>query len=98
MSSISKLRKSRYRWSRKAIERGEQLRYQRKENARIKKERDKYKTQAHEAKKQLEKERKKSTPVQNKEELVYVSPMLFLVARISFRAVPKVLAVLANHL
>ncbi|MDM8516136.1 hypothetical protein QUF76_08050 [Desulfobacterales bacterium HSG16] len=29
---------------------------------------------------------------------MYVSLMLFLVARISFRAVPKVLAVLANHL
>lgn len=59
MSSNSKLRKSRYRWSRKAIERGEQLRYERKEKARIKKERDKYKAQAHEANKQLEKERKK---------------------------------------
>ncbi len=59
MSSISKVRKSRYQWSQKAIERGEQLRYQRKENARIKKERDKYKAQAHEAGKQLEEERKK---------------------------------------
>ncbi len=43
MSSKSKLRKSRDKWTQKAVERGERLRDQGRENARIKKERKMYK-------------------------------------------------------
>ena len=99
MSIKSKLKKSRKNWKEKAIIRGKNLLYQRKENHRIKKERDRYKKQAREAKKQLEKERLKKAPaVCNKEELVYIALSLFLVARIGFRAVSRVIAVLADYL
>jgi len=99
MSSKYKLRKSRDKWTQKAVERGEQLRYQRRENVRIKKERDMYKARERELKKQLEKERQKNNlPVPDKKELVYVSLVLFLVARISFCAVSKVLGVLSSYL
>ncbi|MBW1940742.1 MAG: hypothetical protein JRI32_08750 [Deltaproteobacteria bacterium] len=99
MSSKSKLKKSRKTWKGKAITRGQGERYQRKENLRIKKERDRYKQEAREAKKQLEKELlRNATPVCNKENLVYVSLKLFLVANIGFRAVSRVLGVLADYL
>ena len=88
MSSKSKLRKSRQDWKGKAITRGQNERYQRKENVRLKKERDRYKKEAIEAKKQLEKEvRRNAMPVCNKGDIVYISLNLFLVARIGFRAV-----------
>jgi hypothetical protein len=99
VSIKSKLKKSRKNWKEKAIIRGKNLLYQRKENLRIKKERDRYKKEAREAKKQLEKERLKKTPaVCNKEELVYISLSLFLVARIGFRAISRVIAVLSDYL
>jgi len=99
VSIKSKLKKSRNNWKEKAIIRGKDLRYQRKENHRIKKARDQYKKQALEAKKQLEKERlKKAHTVCDKEELVYISLSLFLVARIGFRAVSRVIGVLADYL
>jgi hypothetical protein len=99
VSIKSKLKKSRNNWKEKAIIRGKDLRYQRKENHRIKKARDQYKKQALEAKKQLEKERlKKAHAVCDKEELVYISLSLFLVARIGFRAVSRVIGVLADYL
>lgn len=99
MSIKSKLKKSRENWKEKAVIRGKNLRYQRKENHRIKRERDRYKKQAVEAKRQLEKElRKKASPVCNKEELIYISLSLFFVARISFRAVCRVIAVLSDYL
>lgn len=99
MSSKYKLQKSRDKWTIKAVERGEQLRYQRRENARIKKERDMYKARERELKKQLEKEcQKNNLPVPDKKELVHISLVLFLVARISFCAVSKVLGVLSSYL
>lgn len=98
MSIKSKYKTSRDNWKEKAILRGENLRYQRKENARIKKERDRYKKEAKEAR-ELKKERCKNAPVDcNKEKLVYLALSLFLVARIGFRAVSRVLAVLSDHL
>jgi hypothetical protein len=96
---MSKLRKSRKEWKKKAMTRGQSERYQRKENVRIKKERDRYKAEAREAKKGLEKRLRKNTnPVCNKKDLVYISLTLFLVARIGFRAVSRVLGVLADYL
>ena len=99
MSTKSKLRLSRGNWKQKAIQRGSTARYQRKENFRIKKERDKYKKKAKEAKIRLEKElRKNSQHVRNKVDIVYIALQLFLVARIGFRAVSRVLKVLGSYL
>jgi len=99
VSIKSKLKKSRDNWKGTAVTRGNNLRYLRKENRRIKQERDRYKKEAREAKKQLEKEvRRKTSPVFSKVELVYIVLSLFLDARISFRAIPRVLAVLKNYL
>ena len=100
MSTKSKYKKSRDNWKEKAIERGKNVRYQRKENIRIKKERDRYKDEFRKLKKQLEKERQINTAPQihNKEELVYISLLLFFAARISFRAVSRVLGILAGYL
>lgn len=99
MSKNSKLRKSRNKWKDTAVTRGDILRYLRKENRRIKQERNRYKKEARKAKKRLEKEvRKKTSPVCNKPELVYIVLSLFLDARISFRAIPRVLSVLKDYL
>jgi hypothetical protein len=99
MSSKSRLRQSRRQWKRKAITRGNSERYQRKEILRIKKEREHYKKQAREAKNQLVKERQKKPlrPVQHKADLVFIALQLFVVARIGFRAVSRVLDVLGKH-
>jgi hypothetical protein len=99
VSIKSKFKKSRENWKQKAITRGKDLLYQRKENHRIKKERDRYKKQARQAYRQLEKERLKKAPaVCDKEKLLYISLSLFLDARIGFRAVSRVIAVLADYL
>ncbi|MCP4052703.1 MAG: hypothetical protein GY739_06515, partial [Mesoflavibacter sp.] len=99
MKPIPRLQKRVESWKNKAKIRGDSLRYQRKEYLRIKKERDKYKKKVWEVRKQLEEERQKnSQPICNKEELIYISLQLFINASISFRAVPRVLAVLADYL
>jgi hypothetical protein len=99
MSTKSKLKQSRGKWKQKAIKRGSTARYQSKENVRIKKERDKYKKEAKEAKIRLEKElQKNSHHVSNKVDVVYIALQLFLVARIGFRAVSRVLKVLGSYL
>lgn len=96
MSRYSKLRRSRENWKQKTILNGKQLRYQRKELLRIKKERDKYKQEARKLKKQL----KQRGPIQemDKETLIYIALQIFLVVRISFRAVSRVLEVLSEYM
>ena len=100
MSVKSKLKQSRNHWKRKARERSDRERYLRRENNRIKKERDRYKNELREAEKRLEKEscKKISPAAYGKEELVYVALQLFLIARISFRAVARVLEVIGGYL
>jgi len=99
MSSTAKLRRSRAQWKEKATARGQRERYLRKENGRLKQERDRYQRDARATRKQLERERQTRSPViKGKEELVYVALQLFLVARISFRAVSRVLGVLCQPL
>ncbi len=100
MNTQAKLERSRDRWKGKAIERGNTQRYQRKEIHRIKRERDRYKKEAREAQAQLEKGRKKNLPVPvgTKIDLVYLALQFFVVARIGFRAVARVLKVLGNYL
>jgi hypothetical protein len=99
MSIKSKLQQSRNKWKEKAVERANTERYLRKENSRIKKERDHYKKELNKAKQQIKKESCKNiSPVHDKEELVYIALQLFLIARISFRAVSRVLQVLSGYL
>ena len=102
MSTQSKLKQSRSQWKAKAMDRGENERYLRKENHRIKKERNGYKQQLKEAQTQVqrlnERQPNQELPGDKKSALVYVSLQLFLVARISFRAVSRVLKVLGGYL
>lgn len=99
MSALTKLRKSRDAWKHKALERGDTVRYQRKELRRLKRARNRYKRQAQQATKQHADVRQDQRPaVCPKEEVVWVSLQLFLVAHLSFRAVSRVLAVLKTLL
>ncbi len=99
MSTITKLRHSRDAWKQKARERAAAIRYQRKESRRIKHEREHYKRLARATAAQLEQERHaKNAPGCQKTLLIHLSLRLFLTARISFRAVSRVLGVLQTSL
>lgn len=100
MSQLSKLKHSREKWKRKAKDRGDQNRYQRKQLARLKAERDR----ATEALKlaqsrlsQLNTERQ-GPPPPSKVDLVWMALQLVLVARLGFRAASRVLRLLAPAL
>ena len=96
MSQQSKLRQSRHQWKQKAKERAEHNRYLRKELERIRKERDRTKQALKEAHKQLR--QKEARPTHLKAHRVWLTLTLFARARISFRAVSRVLHVLADWL
>jgi hypothetical protein len=97
MSPLSKMKHSRDQWKYKAKQRGERERYQRKQNARLKAERDQA-TKALKATqarlRQLEAHRHGLATVP-KVDVVHVALQLFLEARIGFRAVSRVLTLLA---
>jgi hypothetical protein len=97
MSQFSKMHHSRNQWKYKAKQRGDRERYQRKQNARLKAERDRA-TQALKATearlRQLEAQLHGLATVP-KVDVVYLALQLFLVARIGFRAVSRVLTLLA---
>lgn len=97
MSQLSKMKHSRDQWKQKAKQRGQGERYQRRENARIKDERDQV-TQALQATQarlhELE-ARLHGLATRPKIDLVHLALQLFLEARISFRAVSRVLTLLA---
>ena len=96
MSQQSKLRQSRQPWKHKAKERAEHNRYLRKELERLRKERDDAKQALKEANKQLH--QKETRPTHLKAHRVWLTLTLFVGARISFRAVSRVLHVLAEWL
>lgn len=99
MSVKSKLKQSRNKWKVKSIKHGKNVRYQQREILRIKKERGRYKKKARKAKIQLEQEVRGNIPqVRNKENLVYIALQLFLVTRIGFRAVSRVIGFLGSYL
>jgi hypothetical protein len=97
MSPLSKMKHSRDQWKYKAKQRGERERYQRKQHARLKAERDQA-TKALKATqarlRQLETHRHGLATVP-KVDVVHVALQLFLEARIGFRAVSRVLTLLA---
>jgi hypothetical protein len=97
MSQCSNMQHSRDQWKHKAKQRGERERYQRKQRARFKAERDRVTTalkatQAH--LRQLEAQLHGLATVP-KVDVVSLALQLFFVARIGFRAVSRVLTLLA---
>ena len=100
MSKHSKLRRSRDQWKGKAGSRGEELRYVRKELRRVKAQRDQFKHEAKEAQAQLKQraEQERLPAVGGKVDVVFIALQLFLVARLGFRAVSRVLEVLSAQL
>jgi len=104
MSQLSKVTHSRNQWKHKAKQRGDRERYQRKQIARISAERERT-TQAltetqvrlKEAQTRLAQleSQSQALAVPHKVDLVFLALQLFLVARIGFRAVCRVLSLLA---
>lgn len=97
MSQLSKMRHSRDQWKDKAKQRGQGERYERREKARIKAQRDQL-TQAlktSEARVRELEARLAGLVTRPKVDVVHIALQLFLEARISFRAVARVLALLA---
>ncbi len=107
MSQLSKVTYSRNQWKHKAKQRGDRERYRRKQDARNSAEQDRSTkalkaSQARERQlddqlRQLEAQRQEQT-TQPKVEVVLITLQLFLVARIGFRAVWRVLSLLAPAL
>src|SRR5437870_2802936 len=97
MSQLSKVTYSRHQWKDKAKQRGDRDRYQRKQLARISAERDRA-TKALKAAltrlRQLEAHMQRLVTLP-KVDVVWLALQLFLVARIGFRAVSRVLSLLA---
>src|SRR5438552_11011857 len=104
MSQLSKVKHSRHQWKHKAQQRGDRDRYQRKQHAHISAERDRVTTALKAAQARLQQleaqlrqlEAQLHRPVARpKVDLVLLALQLFLVARIGFRAVSRVLSLLA---
>src|SRR2546427_10504667 len=97
MSQLSKVQHSRNQWKHKAKQRGDRDRYQRKQIARITAERDRATKALKEAQarlRQLESQPQELVALP-KVEVVFLALQLFFVARIGFRAVSRVLSLLA---
>jgi hypothetical protein len=97
MSQLSKVKHSRNQWKHKATQRGDQNRYQRKQIARLTAERNRATTALKAAQARL---RQLENPPQElvarpKVDVVLLALHLFFVARIGFRAVSRVLSLLA---
>jgi hypothetical protein len=96
MSQQSKLRQRRQQWKHKAKERADQNRYLRKARERLRNERDRAKQALKKANKQLR--QTEARPTHLKAHRVWLTLTLFARAHISFRAVSRVLHVLADWL
>ncbi len=100
MSQFSKVNHSRKQWKGKAKLRGDDNRSLRKQNARIKAQRDQARQELKDTQarlRQLESQ-VQTLAVRPKVDVVWLSLRLFLEARISFRAVSRVLTLLAGDL
>ena len=97
MSQLSKMKHSRDQWKHKATQRGERERSQRQQHARISAERDRATKALKETQtrlRQLEAQMH-GLATRPKVDVVYLALQLFVVARIGFRAVSRVLTLLA---
>ena len=97
MSQCSKMKHSRTQWKEKAKQRGKGERYERREKARMKAERDRltHALKASEARVHALEAQLNGLATRPKVDVVYLALQLFLEARLSFRAVSRVLALLA---
>jgi len=97
MSQFSKMRHSRDQWKEQSKQRGKGERYERREKARMKAERDRltHALKASEARVHALEAQLNGLATRPKADVVYLALQLFLEARISFRAVSRVLALLA---
>src|SRR5437660_3885740 len=97
MSQLSKVRQSRTQWKHKATQRADENRYWRKQLARVKHERDRTAKALKETQASLRlfKAQSQGRAVPPKEDLIFFALQLFVVARIGFRAVSRVLSLLA---
>jgi len=100
MSQLAQVTHSRNQWKRKAKERGDQDRSLRKQLARVKAERDQAKQALKEAQAYLRqlKSQPQAVAVWPKVDVVWLSLRLFVEAHIGFRAVSRVLSLLAQAL
>lgn len=100
MKAPAKVLYSRSKWKKKAIDRADNNRYLRKEVERLRRERDAERKRADQAEEKLREVEKKENDfaVQNKVDLIWIALQLFLVARIGYRAIARILAVLAVYL
>jgi hypothetical protein len=100
MSTYNKMKKRRDHWKKKTVATGADLRYHKKENKRIKKERDAYRRAWRDTKKELDELKQRNTALAacDKTTTVFLALQLFVVARIGFRAISRVLGVLASQL
>lgn len=100
MSQLSKIKRGRRQWKNKAGQRADENRYLRKELSRVKKERDFSRKELKDARarvKQLEAQNQQLA-VQSKVDIIFLALQLFLIAHIGFRAVSRVLGILAGVL
>ncbi len=100
MSSKSRYKQSRNQWKTKAVQRSQDLRYLKKQNSRIKMERDQSRKDLKETRARLRQLEARGQVIvfEHKVDLVFLALQLFLVARIGFRAVSRVLGVVAEAL
>lgn len=97
MSHLSKVKHSRQQWKHKATQRGDQNRYQRKQMARLTAERNRatHALKAAQARLRQLESQPQELVILPKVDLVLLALQLFFVARIGFRAVSRVLSLLA---
>ena len=104
MSSYNKMRRKRDRWKVKAVASKKSLLYQCKEKDRIKRDRNQYKFDLKKANNKISRLESElrvkdgALVVGHKVDLVFLALQLFLIARISFRGVARVLSILAPWL
>jgi hypothetical protein len=95
MSQLSKVRQSRTQWKHKATQRANQNRYQRKQLARVKHEQNRTAKALKEAQARLRQRESQGLVALPKVDVVFLALQLFVVVRIGFRAVSRVLSLLA---
>jgi hypothetical protein len=100
MSPETRYKRSRDNWKQKATGRAEKNRYQSKELARVKTERDKFKKELKETQARVRELESQGRVIvlQNKVDLAFLALQLFVVARIGFRAVSRVLGIVMGAL
>ena len=100
MSTYVKMKVKRNKWKVKTVKAKTDLRYQIKEKNRIKLQRNQLKRELAQARQTIKKLQSKNQTLQvnDKVDLVFLVLQFFLIARIGFRAISRVLVVIAPYL